>query len=363
MRALYGSVIGLGLAAALAACGPVTQPVTGAYSQPSAGSAATASGGTEERPSPLGLTYRVEPGDTVYSIARRANLGIRTVIEANGLVPPYILVPGRILQLPRLREHVVQTGDTLYALSRRYDVQLLELVRANRLPEPYTIRVGERLVLPGQAGRAARTAAPTALTESELPAPGPAAPGQPGRGTLAPPTALPSGEPAAPPPASGQPAPGRTAPVSKPAPPPAATTAAVAPPVATGRGFLWPVKGRIISDFGPKKGGEHNDGVNIEAPRGSPVVATENGVVAYAGNELRGFGNLLLIRHDDGWVSAYAHNDSFLVERGDKVQRGQRIATVGSTGSVASPQLHFELRNKSRAVDPRTKLPSQVSAN
>ncbi|MDA0704909.1 MAG: peptidoglycan DD-metalloendopeptidase family protein, partial [Proteobacteria bacterium] len=151
-------------------------------------------------------------------------------------------------------------------------------------------------------------------------------------------------------------------PAPAPSPPPAAAAAAVAPPVATGRGFLWPVKGRVISDFGPKKGGEHNDGVNIEAPRGSPVMAAENGVVAYAGNELRGFGNLLLIRHDDGWVSAYAHNDNLLVARGEKVQRGQRIATVGSTGSVASPQLHFELRNKSRAVDPRTKLPNQVSA-
>lgn len=345
MRMLSGFVIGLGLAA----CGPVTQPVTGAYSQPGA------KGETEERTSPLGLTYRVEAGDTVYSIARRADLGIRTVIEANRLAPPYILVPGRVLQLPRLREHVVQPGDTLYALSRRYDVRLSELVRANGLPEPYTIKVGERLVLPGQAGRTAQAAstAPAGLTESELPAPSPAAPGQ--SGSLAPPTALPSGAVTAQPPA-----PTGAAPAAKPAPPPAA--AAVAPPAATGRGFLWPVKGRVISDFGPKKGGEHNDGVNIEAPRGSPVMAAENGVVAYAGNELRGFGNLLLIRHGDGWVSAYAHNDDLLVARGEKVQRGQRIATVGSTGSVASPQLHFELRRESRAVDPRTQLPNQVSA-
>jgi len=349
MRSLSGSVIGFGLAAALAACGPVTQPVTGAYSQPSANTSSGGDGATEERASPLGLTYRVEPGDTVYSIARRADLGIRTVIEANRLAPPYILVPGRVLQLPRLREHVVQPGDTLYALSRRYDVRLSELVRANGLPEPYTIKVGERLVLPGQAGRTAQTAstAPAGLTESELPAPSPAALGQ--SGTLAPPTALPSGAVTAQPPAQT----GAS---------PAAAAAAVAPPVATGRGFLWPVKGRVISDFGPKKGGVHNDGVNIEAPRGSPVMAAENGVVAYAGNELRGFGNLLLIRHDGGWVSAYAHNDDLLVARGAKVQRGQRIATVGSTGSVASPQLHFELRRESRAVDPRTKLPSQVSA-
>ncbi|MBT5414891.1 MAG: LysM peptidoglycan-binding domain-containing M23 family metallopeptidase, partial [Rhodospirillaceae bacterium] len=338
-----------GLATALAACGPVTQPVTGAYSQPSAGSTVAPAA----RPSRLGLTYTVQSGDTLYSIARRADLGIRTVIEANGLKPPYVLIPGRVLDLPRLQEHVVQPGDTLYAVSRRYGIQLSELVRANAIPEPYTIRVGERLVLPGQARRAAQTAspAPTGLTESDLPAPGPGPGAKPGG--LAPPVDL----------TAKPPAPSATAAAAKPSPPPSAATAAVvAPPVATGRGFLWPVNGRIVSNFGPKKGGENNDGVNIEAPRGSPVMAVENGVVAYSGNELRGFGNLLLIRHDDGWVSAYAHNDDLLVSRGDQVQRGQRIATVGSTGSVGSPQLHFELRHKSRAIDPRTKLPSQVSA-
>ncbi|MDA0703011.1 MAG: LysM peptidoglycan-binding domain-containing protein, partial [Proteobacteria bacterium] len=213
MRTLSGSVIGFGLAAALAACGPVTQPVTGAYSQSAATGSSGVTGETEERASPLGLTYRVEPGDTVYSIARRADLGIRTVIEANRLAPPYILVPGRVLQLPRLREHVVQPGDTLYSLSRRYDVQLSELVRANGLPEPYTIKVGERLVLPGQAGMTAQTAstAPATLTESELPAPSPAAPEQ--SGSLAPPTVLLSGSVPAEPPA-----PGGAEPAAKPAP-------------------------------------------------------------------------------------------------------------------------------------------------
>ena len=103
---------------------------------------------------------------------------------------------------------------------------------------------------------------------------------------------------------------------------------------------------------GPKKNGLHNDGINIAAPRGAPVLAAENGVVAYAGNELRGFGNLLLIKHADGWMTAYAHTESLLVGPGDRVRRGQIVARVGDSGSVATPQLHFEIRKGTRAVNP-----------
>ena len=119
-----------------------------------------------------------------------------------------------------------------------------------------------------------------------------------------------------------------------------------------GERFLWPVKGQIISGFGPKKGGLNNDGINISAPAGTSVMAADNGVVAYAGNELRGFGNLLLIRHADGWVTAYAHNAKLLVKRGEKVKRGQAIAQIGSTGNVSAPQLHFEIRKGTDPVDP-----------
>lgn len=142
-----------------------------------------------------------------------------------------------------------------------------------------------------------------------------------------------------------------------PAGPSAATPSAIdpAPPARAGR-FLWPVRGNIISTFGAKPGGLQNDGINIAAPRGTPVRATENGVVVYAGNELKGFGNLLLVRHADGWMSAYAHLDEMLVQRGASVTRGQLVAKVGQSGSVASPQLHFELRRAGRAVDPRTQL-------
>jgi murein DD-endopeptidase MepM/ murein hydrolase activator NlpD len=143
------------------------------------------------------------------------------------------------------------------------------------------------------------------------------------------------------------------------APPPKAEAAA--PPPRTAGRFLWPVKGKLVSGFGPKPDGMHNDGLNIQAAKGTAVVAADNGVVAYAGNELRGFGNLLLIRHADGWITAYAHLDRIDVARGAKVKRGQSIGTVGQTGSVSSPQLHFELRKGTQAVDPTDQMDQRVS--
>ncbi|MTI15867.1 LysM peptidoglycan-binding domain-containing protein [Rhodobacteraceae bacterium RKSG542] len=146
--------------------------------------------------------------------------------------------------------------------------------------------------------------------------------------------------------------------VSKPAPDASAQKVASAEPQQTSeRYFRWPVRGRIISEFGPKPGGERNDGINLAVPEGTEVKAAEEGTIVYAGNELKGFGNLVLIRHDGGWVSAYAHNKTLHVRRGDVIRRGQTIATTGSTGSVSQPQLHFELRKDNRPVDPMAYLP------
>jgi murein DD-endopeptidase MepM/ murein hydrolase activator NlpD len=132
----------------------------------------------------------------------------------------------------------------------------------------------------------------------------------------------------------------------------------------TGKGrFIWPVSGRVVSGYGPKGEGLHNDGINISAPRGAQVRAAGAGVVAYAGNELRGFGNLLLIRHAGGWVTAYAHNAKLLVRRGQKVSQGQLIARVGSTGSVIKPQLHFEIRRGRRAINPARQLAAAPAAS
>jgi murein DD-endopeptidase MepM/ murein hydrolase activator NlpD len=116
--------------------------------------------------------------------------------------------------------------------------------------------------------------------------------------------------------------------------------------------FRWPARGRVIQGFKP--GG--NDGINIALPEGTQIKAAEGGVVAYAGNELKGYGNLVLIRHPTGFVSAYANNGDIQVKRGDSVKRGQTIASSGQSGNVSSPQLHFELRKGSTPVDPTNYL-------
>ena len=174
--------------------------------------------------------------------------------------------------------------------------------------------------------------------------------------------AAPAPAPATPPPVESPAKPAAAAPVT---PPPATSTSREEsgrqpPPLPprAGKTFAWPVRGRVIATFGSQGGGLHNDGINIQAPRGTPVRAAENGVVAYAGGEIKGFGNLLLIRHADGFMTAYAHNEALLVKRGDIVRRGQVISRVGATGNVDSPQLHFEVRKGSQAIDPEQVLGS-----
>ena len=276
---------------------------------------------------PVRLT--VKRGDTVYAISRRYRVSVRGVIDANRLRPPYKLLVGQVLVLPRERLHEVRRGDTLYGISRRYRVDMSVLARANGLSEPYRLSVGQRLRVPVVA--AAPSAAVKTVARAKPAARVGAAPQRRSRPA------------AAPAPIPRQPIPRQ--PIPRP------------PPRSKGS-FLWPVQGKLVSGFGPKDDGLHNDGINIAAPRGAAVRAAEDGVVAYAGNELRGYGNLLLVRHAGDWTTAYAHNQRLLVRRGDAVRRGQVIARVGSSGNVATPQTHFELRRGARAVDPVKSLAS-----
>ena len=268
-------------------------------------------------------------GDTVYTLSRRHRVSMGAIINANGLKPPYHLKVGQRIVLPRDPKHVVERGDTLYGVSRHYGVGMDTLARANGLKAPYTIVVGQRLRIPQVGPRVGPQVGPRVGPQV-----GPRA-----------------GEKIA----QAQP---RAKSKGKPAPQTPPRTAVPSPPPKSGKGFLWPARGRVVSNFGPKAKGLHNDGINISAPRGAPVRAAENGVVAYAGNELRGFGNLLLVKHSGGWITAYAHNQDLLVRRGEKVSKGQAIAKIGSTGSVTSPQLHFEIRKGKRAIDPRKYLTS-----
>jgi murein DD-endopeptidase MepM/ murein hydrolase activator NlpD len=125
-----------------------------------------------------------------------------------------------------------------------------------------------------------------------------------------------------------------------------------APQASMSGAFRWPVRGRIISGFGKKPNGERNDGINLAVPEGTEVKAAEDGTIIYAGNELKSYGNLVLIRHANGWVSAYAHNSNLKVKRGQEVRRGETIAVSGMSGGVTTPQVHFELRKDATPVDP-----------
>ena len=267
-----------------------------------------------------GGTYVVRRGDTVYSIARAHDVPLRAVIDTNGLRPPYDIEVGQRLKIPAGRFHVVQRGETAYSISRMYSVDVTSLTNLNRIPPPYTIKVGQKLQIPGRE--------PTRTAASETPVSRSGGP-----------------TPLARPGAESPPRTTSNAMVSKDPLP--------SPPAATGS-FVWPVQGKILSTYGPKANGLHNDGINIAAEMGAPVKAAQSGVVAYSGNELKGYGNLLLVRHDNGWMTAYAHNSKLLVKRGDTVVRGQTISLAGNSGSVVTPQVHFEVRQGAKAIDPQT---------
>lgn len=314
---------------------------------------------------------------------------------------------------------VVQPGDTLSAIARYHNTALQALVEANGLQDPNRIRAGQVLRLPAQTGGAApasvavtaRPPAPPPLSSqvqsARLPAPAP--PPAPARmaeapartpvakqdkppAPVAPPPVMAADNEAedggedqtglleenaktedAPPPPPEEPARGNPAPEKKlaaalpppaPAPAPAPIPAlppppAKAPPAPSSQEsvrFLWPATGPILSDFGSKPNGLHNDGINIAMPPNGPVYAAGDGEVIYAGDGLRGYGNLLLLRHAGGWVTAYAHNAKLLVGRGDKVKRGQAIARAGRSGGVSQDQLHFEIRQGAKAVNPKPLL-------
>ncbi len=252
-------------------------------------------------------------GDTVYALSRRHRVPVRAIIETNNLRPPYHLRVGQRVILPRSRRHSVRRGETFYGIAQQYRVHPYDLARLNNLSPPYGIRVGQGLILPENSSNINRgkrqklsRARPTAPRVSRKPK--------------------------------------------------VLQGAIVPTPAVSGGGFVWPVRGKVISGFGAKAKGMRNDGINIATRRGASVVAAENGVVVYAGNELRGFGNLLLVKHAGGWVTAYAHNEKVLVKRGVRVSKGQPIATVGSSGNVKNPQLHFEMRRGRVARDPRKYL-------
>jgi murein DD-endopeptidase MepM/ murein hydrolase activator NlpD len=308
-----------------------------------------------------GTTIIVGTSDTLETLSRRYNVSSAAILQANGYKGPRTLSPGQQLIIPHPSAavaaapalappvskpvavastassvHVVNHGDTLLSIARRNHVPVAELARANGLEPSTKLKLGTKLTVPG--AKAAATA--PVLAQPAVAAAQPAAP-------LAPPaTKL----------AVVTPDPQQKARLAQ-ATPTAEETAAQNPVKAaetTGAlpTFRWPVRGKVITSYGAKTNGKANDGINLAVPEGTPVKAAEDGVVAYSGNELKGYGNLVLVRHSNGYVTAYAHASELLVKRGDTIKRGQVIAKSGQSGEVGSPQLHFEIRKGSSPVDP-----------
>ena len=278
--------------------------------------------------------YRVKAGDTLTRVSVRTGAGTDAIARANRLAAPYVLRPGRMLTVPPGRYHLVRPGQSGIAIARAYGVDWSRIAALNHLEEPFVLRADQRLLIPSRSEVAQMTleqrAAAFRIDIDDL---------------------VTGSEPALA--ASARPA----APTRSPKPLLSPTTPVAAPLDQTFSGrFLWPLKGRILRAFGPLPSGARNDGINIAAKMGSPIVAAAGGVVAYAG-ALPGFGQLVLLRHGQGWLTAYGHADTLLVTRGQAVSQGQAIARAGATGSASEPQLHFEIRNGRKPLNPLGLLP------
>jgi murein DD-endopeptidase MepM/ murein hydrolase activator NlpD len=300
-----------------------------------------------------GTPVTVGQGETVESVARKYGVPASALMQANGITHASVLRPGQRVVIPRYvagnvesrpavqhqvavqhptkaaeaSVHVVAPGESLIGIAHKHGVPLTTLAKINNL-KPYTkINIGDRIVIPAgyRAVAEQRPAVPVARAHAER--------------RQAPVETVAS-------------VPTQTIRLAKPEAVEAESPAKTAEAAGAMPSFRWPVRGRIISAFGAKPNGQQNDGINLAVPAGTPVKAADDGVVAYAGNELKGYGNLVLIRHSNGYVSAYANASELLVKRGDTVKRGQVIAHAGQTGNVSSPQLHFEIRKGSVPVDP-----------
>jgi murein DD-endopeptidase MepM/ murein hydrolase activator NlpD len=309
-----------------------------------------------------GITITVGPGDTVHAIARRYRVSSAAIVRANHLTTAASIQAGQRLVIPGHRSafrpvaaaapktpvaashpaprsapegvHVVASGETLSSVARLYRHSRRSIAKANNITADTKLKVGQQLTIPGvkptHVAAANPVQVPQASSVARTPLVAPPAHSQPPQrvATAEAGVGLPAAEPAV------------------------IRTETLADSANAAGGFRWPVRGRVIAAFGQESNGQHNDGINLAVPEGTSIKAAEEGTVAYAGNELKGYGNLLLVRHSNGFVTAYAHASELLVKRGDQVKRGQIIARAGQTGSVSSPQLHFEIRKGATPVDP-----------
>jgi murein DD-endopeptidase MepM/ murein hydrolase activator NlpD len=323
---------------------------------------------------------RVEHGMTLFGIAEANDISVRKLARANGLRAPYRIQVGQVIKLPGVSNpqvpratlasqksqiedtpriasasrhstgsHEVASGDTIYSLARTYGVSPAQIADANGLTMKSRLSLGQSLKIPGA------TASPIVAQNNndEIVDSKPALVADAKSGVVDPAPTKVSEVPEIP---KAVRLDGKQVAENTPG-------AIENPPVDGGMTLRWPVRGKVIGEFGKKPGGAKNEGVNIAVPEGTSVRAAEEGVVAYAGNELKGYGNLVLIRHQGGFVTAYAHAKELFVKKGDQVKRGDVIAKAGQTGAVDSPQLHFEVRKGATALDPLKFLVNSTAAN
>ena len=273
-------------------------------------------------------SYTVVAGDTLRSIGNRTGAGSETLARANGLEAPFIIRPGQTLTVPAGRYHNVGEGETGIAIARAYGISWQEIIAANALEPPYALRIGRRLLLPtASADSALETRASAFKLDIE--------------------DILTGGEPAAvaeAPTAAPQPAP------TRPLPPGVAVTE----PARFAGSFAWPADGRVANRFGPLGEGQVNQGIDIAVSQGAPVSAAADGVVAFVGNDVANYGGLILIRHGEGWITAYGRATAASVTRGQSVKRGQ---IIGKAGSGTAPLLFFQMRKGGKPIDPVKQLP------
>ena len=249
-------------------------------------------------------TITVYEGDSLYSISKREGVSIKSIIKANKLEPPFTLYKGDRLIIAKPKVHIVKKGHTLYDIANCYEVSISDLMKINQLKNNDKIYLGDKLFIPLYDNTNQTNC--NNITKVNI-----------------------------------------TKEVSK-------TTEKKKN---NNYSYMWPVKGKIISKFGLLAKGLRNDGINISADIGKPVLAIESGKIVYAGNEIQAFGNLILIKHHNDKTSAYAHLDKINVKKGESVNKGQIIALVGNSGKVSIPQLHFEIRDKDGPLDPLKYLP------
>lgn len=342
---------------------PAQGSVRPSWQQPTNGYKAPAKTASAYRPASNG-SLTVQSGQTMYSLAKANGVSVTQLASANNIGYPYAVNVGQRLTVPGVSSpsspaasftpkqpayraayakpeakrnfatatgtHKVKSGETLFSLGRTYNQNPYSIAKHNNLSQPYSLNVGQVVNIPGKTGNQA-AAAPKAVPFQQKP------------------VRISS----------------KKTDRIQPAPIQQVQTAAPTSPTdvmeTANSTFRWPVKGRVISSYGKKPGGLRNEGINIAVPEGTSVRSAESGIVAYSGNELKGYGNLILVRHKNGWVTAYAHNKELFVKRGDTVKRGTVIAKAGQTGSVNTPQLHFEVRKGASAVNPMKYLTSKTA--